>query len=87
MIERKPIVINYRPGQGYWLIGGLVFVVMVSLFSGRYWGSRVFDEQMREKVGLEVRAAELEAQLTQSNRDLSRIKLSAEVDAVALENI
>ena len=86
MIERKPIVINYRPGQGYWLIGGLVFVVMVSLFSGRYWGSRVFDEQMLEKVSLEVRAAELEAQLSQSNRDLSRIKLSADVDAVALEN-
>lgn len=86
MIERKPIVITYRPGQGYWLIGGLVLVVVIALFSGRYWGSRVFDQQMLNKVALEARAAELETQLVESNRDLSRIQLSAEVDAVALEN-
>ena len=29
MIERKPIVITYRPGQGYWLAGSLVVVVIV----------------------------------------------------------
>tara|TARA_B110000046_G_scaffold185278_1_gene226357 strand:+ start:2018 stop:2722 length:705 start_codon:yes stop_codon:yes gene_type:complete len=86
MIERKPIVITYRPGQGYWLAGSLVVVVIVSLFSGRYWGSRVFDQQMLDKVGLEARTAELEARLIETDRDLSRLKLSAEVDAVALEH-
>ena len=86
MTERKPIVITYRPGQGYWLVGGLLVVVIVALFLGRYWGSKVFDREMLEKVELEKRTTQLEAELIENNRNLSRIKLSAEVDAVALEN-
>ena len=86
MTERKPIVITYRPGQGYWLVGGLLVVVIVALFFGRYWGSKVFDREMLEKVELEKRTTQLEAELIENNRNLSRIKLSAEVDAVALEN-
>lgn len=86
MTERKPIVITYRPGQGYWLVGGLLVVVIVTLFLGRYWGSKVFDREMLEKVELEKRTTQLEAELIENNRNLSRIKLSAEVDAVALEN-
>lgn len=86
MAERKPIVITYRPGQGYWLVGGLLVVVTVALFLGRYWGSKVFDREMLEKVELEKRTTQLEAELIENNRNLSRIKLSAEVDAVALEN-
>ena len=86
MAERKPIVITYRPGQGYWLVGGLLVVVIVALFLGRYWGSKVFDREMLEKVELEKRTTQLEAELIENNRNLSRIKLSAEVDAVALEN-
>jgi hypothetical protein len=86
MTERKPIVITYRPGQGYWLVGGLLVVVIVALFFGRYWGSKVFDREMLEKVELEKRTTQLEAELIESNRNLSRIRLSAEVDAVALEN-
>jgi hypothetical protein len=86
MTERKPIVITYRPGQGYWLVGGLLVVVVVALFLGRYWGSKVFDREMLEKVELEKRTTQLEAELIENNRNLSRIKLSAEVDAVALEN-
>jgi hypothetical protein len=86
MTERKPIVITYRPGQGYWLVGGLLVVVVVALFLGRYWGSKVFDREMLEKVELEKRTTQLEAELIEINRNLSRIKLSAEVDAVALEN-
>jgi hypothetical protein len=86
MTERKPIVITYRPGQGYWLVGGLLVVVVVALFLGRYWSSKVFDREMLEKVELEKRTTQLEAELIENNRNLSRIKLSAEVDAVALEN-
>jgi hypothetical protein len=86
MTERKPIVITYRPGQGYWLVGGLLVVVIVALFFGRYWGSKVFDREMLEMVELEKRTTQLEAELIENNRNLSRIKLSAEVDAVALEN-
>jgi hypothetical protein len=86
MAERKPIVITYRPGQGYWLVGGLLVVVIGALFLGRYWGSKVFDREMLEKVELEKRTTQLEAELIENNRNLSRISLSAEVDAVALEN-
>jgi hypothetical protein len=86
MTERKPIVITYRPGQGYWLVGGLLVVVIVALFFGRYWGSKVFDREMLEMVELEKRTTQLEAELIENNRNLSSIKLSAEVDAVALEN-
>lgn len=86
MTERKPIVITYRPGQGYWWVGGLLVVVIVALFFGRYWGSKVFDREMLEKVELEKRTTQLEAELIENNRNLSRISLSAEVDAVALEN-
>ena len=86
MAERKPIVITYRPGQGYWLVGGFVVVVIVTLFLGRYWGSKNFDREMLEKVELEKRTTQLEAELIENNRILSRIRLSAEVDAVALEN-
>ncbi len=86
MAERKPIVMTYRPGQGYWLAGGLLIVVIVALFLGRYWGSKVFDREMLEKRELENRTTQLEAELIENNRNLSRIKLSAEVDAVALEN-
>ena len=86
MAERTTIVITYRPGQGYWLVGGLLVVVIVALFLGRYWGSKVFDREMLEKVELEKRTTQLEAELIENNRNLSRISLSAEVDAVALEN-
>lgn len=86
MEERKPIVITYRPGQAYWVLGAILVIIVAALFLGRYWGSKVFDREMIEKVQLEVRTVDLEAQLLESNRNLGLIKLSAEVDAVALEN-
>ena len=86
MEERKPIVITYRPGQAYWVLGTILLVIVAALFLGRYWGSQVFDQEMIKKIQLEVRTVELEAQVLESNRNLSLIKLSAEVDAVALEN-
>ena len=86
MEERKPIVITYRPGQAYWVLGVILVIIIAALFLGRYWGSKVFDKEMIEKVQLEVRTVDLEAQVLESNRNLGLIKLSAEVDAVALEN-
>jgi hypothetical protein len=86
MEERKPIVITYRPGQAYWVLGAILVIIIAALFLGRYWGSKVFDKEMIEKVQLEVRTVDLEAQVLESNRNLGLIKLSAEVDAVALEN-
>jgi hypothetical protein len=86
MEERKPIVITYRPGQAYWVLGAILVIIITVLFLGRYWGSKVFDKEMVEKVQLEVRTVDLEAQVLESNRNLGLIKLSAEVDAVALEN-
>ena len=85
MEERKPIVITYRPGQAYWVLGAILVIIITVLFLGRYWGSKVFDKEMIEKVQLEVRTVDLEAQVLESNRNLGLIKLSAEVDAVALE--
>ena len=86
MEERKPIVITYRPGQAYWVLGAILVIIIAALFLGRYWGSKVFDKEMLEKVQLEVRTVDLEAQVLESNRNLGLIKLRAEVDAVALEN-
>jgi len=86
MEERKPIVITYRPGQAYWVLGAILVIIIAALFLGRYWGSKVFDKEMLEKVQLEGRTVDLEAQVLESNRNLGLIKLSAEVDAVALEN-
>ena len=86
MEERKPIVITYRPGQAYWVLGAILVIIIAALFLGRYWGSKVFDKEMIEKVQLEVRTVDLEAQVLESNRNLGLIKLSAKVDAVALEN-
>ncbi|HAZ94691.1 MAG TPA: hypothetical protein DCW94_03225 [Porticoccaceae bacterium] len=86
MEERKPIVITYRPGQAYWVLGAILVIIIAALFLGRYWGSKVFDREMIEKVQLETRTVDLESQVLESNRNLGLIKLSAEVDAVALEN-
>ncbi|MDG2502692.1 MAG: hypothetical protein P8M77_09915 [Porticoccaceae bacterium] len=61
-------------------------MVIVTLFLGRYWGSKIFDREMLEKVELEKRTVQLETELIENNRNLSRLKLSSEVDAVALEN-
>ncbi len=86
MEERRPIVITYRPGQAYWVLGAILVIIIAALFLGRYWGSKVFDREMIEKVQLETRTVDLESQVLESNRNLGLIKLSAEVDAVALEN-
>ena len=86
MIERKPLVINYRPGQGYWLLAILVTVFVSTLLAGKLWGGKTFNREIADKMQLEVKAADLELDLSDTKLQLSRIKLSAEVDAIGLEN-
>ena len=86
MIERKPIVVNYRPSHLYWLLAMITAFVLAILFVGKLWGTMVSDWELAEKAELEVRTAELEVQLVDRTTELSRIKLSSEVDAAALEN-
>ena len=86
MVERKPIVISYRPGQAYWLIASAVTFVAVILFLGKIWGTAVTEWGIAGKAELEVKNLDLEAQLTEAGNELSRLKLSSEVDAAALEN-
>ena len=86
MIERKPLVINYRPGQGYWVLAILVTVFVSTLLAGKLWGGKTFNREIADKMQLEVKAADLELDLSDTKLQLSRIKLSAEVDAIGLEN-
>jgi len=86
MIERKPLVINYRPGQGYWVLAILLSIFVSTLLAGKLWGGKTYHREMADKMQLEVKAADLELDLSDANLQLSRIKLSAEVDAIGLEN-
>jgi len=85
MIERKPVVINYRPGHIYWVLFFVASLVVALLLLGKLWGTFVSDWELAEKAELEIRAEALEAKLFDQTDELSRIKLSAEVDTAALE--
>jgi hypothetical protein len=85
MIEGKPIVINYRPGQKYVLIVLLLAAVVGLLFTGKYWGTVLSNQQLAEMLRLEAKGVELQAQLEDKSAELSRVALSAEVDMAALE--
>ena len=85
MIEGKPIVINYRPGQKYVLIGLLLAAVVGLLFIGKLWGTALSNQQLAEMLRLEEKGVELQAQLEDKSAELSRVALSAEVDMAALE--
>ena len=85
MIEGKPIVINYRPGQKYVLIVLLLAAVVGLLFIGKYWGTVLSNQQLAEMLRLEAKGVELQAQLEDKSAELSRVALSAEVDMAALE--
>ena len=85
MIERKPVVINYRPGHIYWLLFFMASLVVALLLLGKLWGTFVSDWELAEKAELEIKAEALEVKLFDQTAELSRIKLSAEVDTAALE--
>ena len=85
MIERKPVVINYRPGHIYWVLFFMASLVVALLLLGKLWGTFVSDWELAEKAELEIKAEALEVKLFDQTAELSRIKLSAEVDTAALE--
>ncbi|MDA8786344.1 hypothetical protein N9N19_02235 [Porticoccaceae bacterium] len=85
MIEGKPIVINYRPGQKYVLIALFLGSVAALLYLGKLWGTMLSNQQMDEMVRLEEKTVELQSQLSENSAELSRVALSAEVDMAALE--
>lgn len=85
MIERKPVVINYRPSHIYWSLFFVASLVVALLLLGKLWGTFVSDWELAEKADLEIRAEALEVKLFDQTAELSRIKLSAEVDTAALE--
>ena len=50
MIERKPIVVNYRPSHLYWLLALIAAFVLAILFLGKLWGTMVSDWELAEKA-------------------------------------
>jgi hypothetical protein len=85
--ENRPIVINYRSGQAFWLIVAAISIVLFSLFLGNTWGSRLFDQEVLHREQLQERVVQLEQQLTKSVTEVNRLQLSSKVDVVALDNI
>jgi hypothetical protein len=85
MIEGKPIVVTYRPGQKYVLIVLLLGAVVSLLFAGKFWGTSLSSQQLEEMKRLEGKTVDLQSQLDNKSAELSRVALSAEVDVAALE--
>jgi hypothetical protein len=85
MIEGKPIVINYRPGQKYILFALLLASAAALLYIGKLWGTELSSQQLDKMVRLEENTVQLQAQLADKSAELSRVALSAEVDMAALE--
>ncbi|MDG1200711.1 MAG: hypothetical protein P8N12_08840 [Porticoccaceae bacterium] len=85
MIEGKPIVITYRPGQKYVLLALVLAAVAALLVVGKLWGTVLSNQQLAEMLRLEEKTVELQAQLDDKSAELSRVALSAEVDMAALE--
>ena len=85
MIEGKPIVINYRPGQKYILFALLLASAAALLYIGKLWGTALSSQQLDKMVRLEENTVQLQAQLADKSAELSRVALSAEVDMAALE--
>ena len=85
MIEGKPIVITYRPGQKYVLLALVLAAVAALLVVGKLWGTVLSNQQLAEMLRLEEKTLELQAQLDDKSAELSRVALSAEVDMAALE--
>ena len=85
MIEGKPIVITYRPGQKYVLRALVLAAVAALLVVGKLWGTALSNQQLAEMLRLEEKTVVLQAQLDDKSAELSRVALSAEVDMAALE--
>lgn len=85
-IERKSIVVAYRPGRQIMWVGMGLLTFVLALLVGRYWGGYESTAIIAEKVRLEENLLDVKEDLKLRKEQLSSILLSSEVDTVALEN-
>jgi len=86
MAEIKSVVIPYRPKLAFLVVLGLCCLLVLALFVGKLWGGQVFGKDMLEKARLEVLVDKMAGTIAEQNEELSRIRLSSQVDMAALEN-
>ena len=86
MPEIKSVVVSYRPGLVYLTVAVCGAMVVLALFLGKLWGGQEFTQQMSDKRQLELLAEELSVRVEEQQDELSRIRLSSQVDIAALEN-
>jgi hypothetical protein len=86
MPEFKSVVVSYRPGLVYLTVAACGAMVVLALFLGKLWGGQEFTQQMSDKRQLELLAEELSVRVEEQQDELSRIRLSSQVDIAALEN-
>jgi len=86
MSEVKSIVVSYRPRLVYLAVFGLCALVLLALFSGKFWGDRSFSQEMQEKRRLETLFRDLSNTVAEQQEELGRLRLGLKVDEAALEN-
>ena len=86
MQERKSIVVTYRPKHKIILALLVSLSIILSFLSGRHWGAYEASQLNAQKLDLDERLQTLQVELVNYEEQLSLMKLSAEVDNVALES-
>lgn len=86
MQEHKSIVVTYRPKRKIFFSLLVFFSIMLSFLVGRYLGGYEAAQIMTQKLDLDKRLRILQAELVEYEEQLSLMKLSSEVDNVALES-
>ena len=86
MQEYKSVVVKYRPKRKIFL-GLIAFLSIIFSFAlGRHWGGHEAAQIMSQKLDLDERYKILQIDLMNYKEQLSLMKLSSEVDNVALES-
>ena len=86
MQEYKSVVVKYRPKRKIFL-GLIAFLSIIFSFAlGRHWGGHEAAQIMSQKLDLDERYKTLQIDLMNYKEQLSLMKLSSEVDNVALES-
>jgi len=86
MQEYKSVVVKYRPKRKIFL-GLIAFLSIIFSFAlGRHWGGYEAAQIMSQKLDLDERYKTLQIDLMNYKEQLSLMKLSSEVDNVALES-
>ena len=78
MSEVKSIVVSYRPRLVYLAVFGLCALVLLALFSGKFWGDRSFSQEMQEKRRLETLFRDLSNTVAEQQEELGRLRLVVE---------